>query len=160
MPVRQSKYCNEKLASSTWDNNFILFKTFKTFLCTGSSVQADRQGPWASLCIHLGYFSCQIGWDHVVHFAKFAMLVFQLSYLLLPSSRALRPMDLLLQPYYAGLKLDLARARRRGCIYMWTLRLSSELNISNLPCNKGHSHRCNSICEPVVIQLSSITLVL
>ncbi len=43
------EYCNEKLASSTWDNIFILFKKlFKTFLCTGSSVQAQRQGPWAS----------------------------------------------------------------------------------------------------------------
>ncbi len=41
------EFYNEKLASSTWDNIFYL-KLFKTFLCRGSSVQAERQGPWAS----------------------------------------------------------------------------------------------------------------
>ncbi len=48
MPV---EYCNEKLASSTWDNIFYL-KLFKTFMCTRSSVEAERQGPWAS-CLKL-----------------------------------------------------------------------------------------------------------
>ncbi len=41
------EYCNEKLASRTWDNIFHL-QLFKKFLCTGSSVQVDRQGPWDS----------------------------------------------------------------------------------------------------------------
>ncbi len=38
--------CNEKLSSSHLDNIFHL-KLFKTFLCTGASVQADHKGPWA-----------------------------------------------------------------------------------------------------------------
>ena len=41
------EYCNVKLASSTQDNIFYS-KIFKTFLCAGSSVQAERQGPWVS----------------------------------------------------------------------------------------------------------------
>ena len=43
--------CNEKLVCSTsWYNIFYL-KLFKTFLCTGSSLQAECQGPWPScLC--------------------------------------------------------------------------------------------------------------
>ncbi len=45
------EYCNQKLASSTWDNIFYV-KLFKTFLCTGSSVQAKSQGPWASCFVH------------------------------------------------------------------------------------------------------------
>ncbi len=47
------EYWNGKLASITWDNIFYL-KLFKTFLCTGSSVQAERQGPWASCYVFCG----------------------------------------------------------------------------------------------------------
>ena len=41
------EYCNMKLASGTQDSIFYS-KIFKIFLCTRSSVQAERQGAWAS----------------------------------------------------------------------------------------------------------------
>ncbi len=46
------EYCNEKLAS------IFYLKLFKTFLCTGSSVQAERQGP----CV-----SCFLDYEHVCY---------------------------------------------------------------------------------------------
>ncbi len=56
------EYCNDKLASSTWDNIFYL-QLFKTFLCTGSSVQAECQGPWAS-CLS------SLTWEYMAKFCS------------------------------------------------------------------------------------------
>ncbi len=44
------EYCNENLTSSTYDKIFYV-KLFKRVLCAGPSVQAERQGPWAS-CLY------------------------------------------------------------------------------------------------------------
>ncbi len=46
------EYFNEKLASRTWDCIFY-FKLFKTFLGSGSSVPAERQGPWGPCLLSL-----------------------------------------------------------------------------------------------------------
>ncbi len=51
MPVR---ILHEKLASSTWGNIILFYlQLFKTFLCTGSSVEAERQGPWPLVIVHI-----------------------------------------------------------------------------------------------------------
>ena len=52
------EYCNEKLAFSTRDNIFYL--TFQNILVqSGSSVQAEGQGPWASCFLCTCGFGCR-----------------------------------------------------------------------------------------------------
>ncbi len=52
------EYCNEKLAFSTRDNIFYL--TFQNILVqSGSSVQAQGQGPWASCFLCTCGFGCR-----------------------------------------------------------------------------------------------------